>query len=205
LSSEDARALVGQSHAWAAGAADMKELQMRELGFGQIAGGIVQCAYTVADIDKSMRDFASRLRVAPWFVLGPFTAPEGQYRGKPTNINLTLAIAFAGHMMIELIQQNNDVPSVYRETIAVRGHGFHHWAIASTDFDADIARYLAMGYEIAFSDRSPGGVRIAYMDARDDLPGMIEIIEMTAALEKNYTEMYLASRAFDGRDPIRPR
>ena len=183
----------------------MKELPTRELAFGQFAGGIVQCAYTVADIDKSMRDFTSRLGVAPWFVLGPFTAPEGQYRGKPTDLNLTLAIGFAGHMMIELIQQNNDVPSVYRETIAARGHGFHHWAIASSDFDADVARYRAMGYEIAFSDRSPRGVRIVYMDATRDLPGMVEIIEMTPALEANYAEMYRAARDFDGCDPIRRR
>ncbi len=178
---------------------------LRELGFGQLAGGIIQCAYTVADIDKGMADFSSCLGIAPWFVLGPFTAAEGRYRGQPTDINLTLAIGFAGHMMIELIEQHNEVPSVYRETIAARGHGFHHWAIASTDFDADVARHLAKGYEIAFSDRSPRGVRIVYMDAGSDLPGMIEIIELTEALEKNYTEMYMASRAFDGRDPIRKR
>jgi hypothetical protein len=178
---------------------------MRELGFGQIAGGIVQCAYTVSDIDKAMRDFTSRLSVAPWFVLGPFTAPEGQYRGRPTDLNLTLAIGFAGHMMIELIQQHNDVPSVYRETIDARGYGFHHWAIASTDFDTDVARYQAMGYAIAFSDRSPSGVRIVYMDTTRDLPGMTEIIELTPALEARYTEMYQAARTFDGKDPIRRR
>jgi hypothetical protein len=107
--------------------------------------------------------------------------------------------------MIELIQQLNDAPSVYRELIDKRGHGFHHWAVASRNFEADIKRYQAMGYDVAFSDRSPSGVRVVYMDATRDLPGMIEIIEMTDALEARYTEMYEASRTFDGRDPIRRR
>jgi hypothetical protein len=178
---------------------------MRELKFGQTVGGIIQCSYTVADIDKAMKDFSSRLSVAPWFVLGPFTAPEAKYRGQPSELRLVLALGFAGHVMIELIQQLNDAPSVYRELIDKRGHGFHHWAVASKDFEADIERYRAMGYEVAFSDRSPSGVRVVYMDATRDLPGMIEIIEMTDALEARYTEMYEASRSFDGRDPIRRR
>ncbi|HWK47785.1 MAG TPA: VOC family protein [Stellaceae bacterium] len=175
----------------------------RELAFGQQAGGIVQCAYTTPDIEQGMRDFTERLAIAPWFVMGPFVPPEGMYRGQPTSMRLTLAIGFAGHMMIELIQQHDDLPSVYQETIRVRGHGFHHWAIASLDFDADVARYQAQGYEVAFSDRSPRGVRIVYMDTGRDLPGMLEIIELTEAIEARYAEMYEASRTFDGKDPIR--
>lgn len=175
----------------------------RMLAFGQRAGGIVQTAYTVPDIEQGMKDFTARLDVGPWFVTGPFVPPEGLYRGTPTDMRLTLAIGFAGHMMIELIEQHDEQPSVYRETIAARGYGFHHWAIASTDFDADVARHRALGYDVAFSDRSPRGVRIVYMDTQRDLPGMLEIIELTDALEARYTEMYRASLDFDGTEPIR--
>jgi hypothetical protein len=175
----------------------------RRLAFGQPEGGVVQCAYTTADIERAMKDFTARLGVGPWFVTGPFIPPEGLYRGTPTQMRLTLAIGFAGHMMIELIQQHDDAPSVYREIIARRGHGFHHWAIACKDFDAQVASHTALGYEVAFSDRSPRGVRIVYMDTTPDLPGMLEIIELTDALEQRYTMMYRASLDFDGTDPVR--
>jgi hypothetical protein len=56
---------------------------------------------------------------------------------------------------------------------------------------------------VAFSDRSPRGVRIVYMDTTADLPGMLEIIEMTDALEQRYLEMYRASLDFDGSEPIK--
>jgi hypothetical protein len=46
-------------------------------------------------------------------------------------------MGFAGHMQIELIQPLDDHPSVYRETIEARGHGFHHFGIACADVDAD--------------------------------------------------------------------
>src|SRR5262245_57574140 len=135
---------------------------MPDFAFGQPVGSIVQFAYTVADISTGMADFAARLRIGPWFLLGPFTASEGLYRGTPSPIRLSLAIGFAGHVMIELIEQHDDERSVYRELIAQRGHGFHHWAIGSRGFEADVARYEAMGYPVAFSDRSPRGVRVAY-------------------------------------------
>jgi hypothetical protein len=41
------------------------------------------------------------------------------------------------------------------------------------------------------------------VDTTRDLPGMIELMEATTALEARYTEMYLASVGWDGSDPIR--
>jgi hypothetical protein len=176
---------------------------MPDFRFGQPHGGIVQFAYTVADIEKGMADYTRLMGVGPWFVMGPFTTPRATYRGAPTQIELTLAIGFAGHMMVELIQQHDDKPSVYREYVERKGHGFHHWAIGSRDFDADVARYEAQGYEIAFSDVSPRGVRVVYMDIGRDVPGMLEIIELTDGLEERYTMMFEASRTWDGTTPVR--
>jgi hypothetical protein len=176
---------------------------MKQLSFGQPFGGIVQVAYTVEDINCAMRDFTQRLNVGPWFVTGPFTPSKGSYRDHPTDISLTLAVAFAGHMMIELIVQHDDKPSVYQETIKTKGYGFHHWAICSDKFDADVARYVSAGYSIAFSDLSPRGVRIVYLDTTQDLPGMLEIIETTDALQAIYQSYFDAAQNWDGRDPVR--
>lgn len=172
--------------------------------FGQPHGGIVQVAYVVEDIQRATTEFTARLKIGPWFVSGPFTpAKEARYRGKPTDINLTLAVGFSGHMSFELIQQHNDVPSVYREMVDKTGYGFHHWGVPVPDLDRAVEEHRAQGYEVAFSDRSPRGYRVVYMDTTRDLPGMIELMEMKVSLEARYTEMYLASVGWDGQDPIR--
>jgi hypothetical protein len=176
---------------------------MNTLSFGQPVGGIVQAAYTVKDIGRGMKDFTARLNVGPWFVTGPFVPSKGFYRGKPTDMSLTLAVAFAGHMMIELIEQHDEKPSVYQETIKLKGYGFHHWAICSKSFDKDVATYEAAGYPVAFSDLSPRGVRIVYMDTTADLPGMLEIIETTDALEAIYQSYFDAAQNWNGEDPVR--
>jgi hypothetical protein len=176
---------------------------MNTLSFGQPVGGVVQAAYTVKDIGRRMKDFTARLNVGPWFVTSPFVPSKGFYRGNPTDMSLTLAVAFAGHMMIELIEQHDEKPSVYQETIKLKGYGFHHWAICSKSFDKDVAIYEAAGYPVAFSDLSPRGVRIVYMDTTPDLPGMLEIIETTDALETIYQSYFDAAQNWNGEDPVR--
>lgn len=172
---------------------------METYSFGQRDGSIIQAAYTVEDIQAGMRRFSAELGIGPWFLLGPFVPAKGFYRGEVTTMNISLAVAFAGQIMIELIAQHDDKPSVYRETLAKRGaHGFHHWAIGARDFDAAVARYKKQGYAEVFSDISPRGVRVVYVDTTADLPGMIEIIEMTADVEAQYQRMYEAARAWDG-------
>ncbi len=112
-------------------------------------------------------------------------------------------MSFAGHMMIELIQQHNSAPSVYREVIEKRGYGFHHWGVASKNFDDDVAQYRNRGAEEAFSLRVPSGGRVAYMDTTAQLPGMVELIELGADLEPMFTRFYRASLGWDGKDPVR--
>jgi hypothetical protein len=108
---------------------------MSLVSFGQPDDGIIQMAYVVTDIQRAMRLWIEKLKVGPWFLLPNFTGIEPQYRGKPSQADVQLAMSFAGHMNVELIQPNNDAPSVYREVLEKRGPGFHHWGIATTSFD----------------------------------------------------------------------
>ena len=105
--------------------------------------------------------------------------------------------------MFELVQQDDDGPSVFHEHGGPRRYGFHHWAVVTSRFDAHVARLLAEGYEEAFADLLPSGARVVYMDATPDLPGMIELVEHTPAQEDVYAAIHRASATWDGSDPIR--
>jgi len=174
---------------------------MTLLNSGQPVGGILQIGYTVADIEKAMASYLDKMKIGPWFVR-TIAPKQALYRGKPTELRLTIALAFSGHVMHELIQQLNDVPSVYRELIDKRGYGFHHWGVPSTQFDRDCEAYCRRGFQVALADTTPGS-RVTYFDCPGDLPGMVEIIEMDEARERRYTKMYAESLAWDGSNPIR--
>lgn len=176
---------------------------MERFSFGAAEKSIIQFAYTVDNIDKGMRRYTELLHIGPWFLIGPFVPAKGVYRGAVTKMKISLAVAFAGEVMVELIAQHDTQASVYQETLNARGaHGFHHWAIGVRDFDATVAQYKVQGYREAFSDISPRGVRIVYLDTSSDLPGMLEIIEMTSDVEEQYRRMYEAARRWDGKHSV---
>lgn len=174
------------------------------VSFGQPVDGVVQMAYVVEDIHRAMRDWSARLKVGPWFLLENFRGVDPMYRGQQSSAEILLAMSFAGHMNIELIQQVNSAPSVYREVIEKRGYGFHHFGVATADFDGEVARHRNAGAELAFSLRVPSGGRVAYMDTTATLPGMTEVIELGPGFEPTFNRFYRASIGWDGADPIRP-
>jgi glyoxalase/bleomycin resistance protein/dioxygenase superfamily protein len=177
---------------------------MSLLGFGQPQTGVFQMAYVVDDIDASMQRWVEQLSVGPWFLLAHFTGERGTYRGQPAEADVALAMAFAGHMLVELIAPNDDKPSVYREAIDTRGYGFHHFGVGTLDYDAELARHLEQGHELAFQAWVPTGGRVGYVDTTAELPGYLELIEMDEATDTAFTGFYAASLGWDGSDPVRP-
>lgn len=176
---------------------------MPDLSFGQPESGIIQMAYVVEDIQASMEAWTRDTGTGPWFVLDSFTGVDPVYRGQPAQGAVSIAMGFAGHMQIELLQPLDDHASVYKDTIDTIGYGFHHWGIGSRTFDADIAKYEALGYELAFKAGVPTGGSVGYMDTKGALPGFIEVIEIGEGMDAAFTSFYAASLAWDGSDPVR--
>jgi Glyoxalase/Bleomycin resistance protein/Dioxygenase superfamily len=177
---------------------------MTALGFGQKIGEIMQMAYIVEDIEAAIAWWIRDAKTGPWFLLDSFLGPDQVYRGQPSRADVKIAMAFAGHMQIELIQPKDDHPSVYQEILQARGYGFHHVGLACDDVDAEIAAYEARGYSLAFRAAVPTGGAVAYMEGGTGSPGFVELIPATPGCDATFTAFWQASVDWDGRDPVRP-
>lgn len=174
--------------------------------FGQPLDGIVQIAYTCADLEESMARMTRELGIGPWFVIDHFPFKSLTVRGRPATLDLSLALAYSGHTQIELIRQNDDHPSPYLDTLAAHGrHGFHHWAtgVQPARYDEILAGYQARGYSLAMEAVVGIGGRAAYVDTFDALGGYIEVIEMLPMVEGLFNGIHQASVGWDGKDPVR--
>lgn len=177
---------------------------MPELSFGQAVGSIVQMAYTVPHIEHAIADWISKLNVGPWFLVEHFKGENPIYRGQRSQADVAIAMAFAGHMNIELIQPHDSEPSVYKEAIDAHGYGFHHWGIASSNVNADVARYAALGMDEAFRAGVPTGGEVVYLDTHGALPGFVELIPTNPVMDRVFGDFYRASLNWDGTAAIRP-
>lgn len=165
---------------------------------------IVQQAYVVADIEAAMRRWTDTMGVGPWFFNPSIQVDDTMYRGQPTNLAFAGAITYAGDTQLELIQPLDDSPSCYRDLVPTGQERHHHVAIFADDFDADVARYVAAGFPVAFSGRNRD-MRFAYCDTSSVLGIMVEILEDVPSVRASFGAVKAAADAWDGTDPIRGR
>jgi len=166
---------------------------------------IIQNSWVVTDIDAAMRHWVRTTGVGPFFVVKGVTLEDQCYRGTPAvkSIDVTFALAQAGEIQIELVAQHNDVKSAYRDLIPAGHAGFHHMALYSHDYDADLADYTRGGFEVAFSGAF-AGKRFCYVDTSRSIGYMMELIEASDAQASFFAKIIAAAKNWDGTDPIRP-
>lgn len=167
---------------------------------------LIHASFIVKDVFESAQAFLDLYGIGPWFVFEHCAMNDLKYRGSPAAMDFSLAVAFSGKMMVELIQQHDDAPSAYRDVVATRGYGFHHFAIQSEDYDQELARFRKLGFAVANEGTSPpdhGGGRAAYVDTTDRLPGMTEVMEAVPELIATLSDMETVAANWDGSEPIR--
>ena len=82
---------------------------------------IMQFSYVVRDLDAAIEHWAGNLQVGPFFVAPHVPYTRCLYRGTPTDLDMSVAIAYTGDTQIELVQQHNDAPSIFRDFLSRRG------------------------------------------------------------------------------------
>lgn len=168
-----------------------------------IVRDFVQTCFVVPDIEAAMQDWRRVPAVGPFFVMAHVQPSNGRYRGAAAELELTCAFAQAGAMQIELIEQHNDGPSVYRDVYGRGEGGFHHlcyWADGA--IEAEVALYAGQGIEAGYL-ASFGPLNFGYFDARAQMGCFIEVLEREPGTMELFRTIAEAAKDWDGSDPVR--
>ena len=166
-----------------------------------LPGAIRQIGYVVRDLDKALAGWVD-LGVGPWFVIR--SMPQRVlYRGEPCEITLSLALANSGDMQFEVIQQQDDTPSIFTEFLAAGREGVHQFAYWTEDFGTTMQAVEEAGWPVVWSGGEDVGTRFAYVEPPNGPATIIEIMELTEATSGMATFVRDAAANWDGSDPIR--
>jgi catechol 2,3-dioxygenase-like lactoylglutathione lyase family enzyme len=165
-------------------------------------GAITQNGYVVRDIEAAMRHWVS-LGVGPWFYMERAPIERFTFRGQPSEVHISIALANSGTLQIELIQQRNEAPSMYREFLQAGREGLQHIAYWTDDFDRDMRKALALGWRVGQSGEVGADGRFAYFDTEAHPGTVIELSEKSGRKGVMFRRIREASESWDGRDPIR--
>lgn len=160
-----------------------------------------QTGFVVDDVLAAAARWARVFGVGPFHVM-PVFDQHGVYRGTEATITAQVAVAQAGPVQIELIQQHCDRPSVFREWSRDGTCAFHQLATVTPDYDGKMAHYGQLGYEIA-AESVAGRFRSAYVDTLADFGFYTEVVESTPGFLRNLAKLARASETWDGTDPVR--
>ena len=92
----------------------------------RLFGEIRQNGYVVRDIESALRHWTETLGIGPFFYFERVPIDDFRYRGSPSPLEASIALANSGSLQIELIQQRNDAPSMYRDFLAAGQEGLQH-------------------------------------------------------------------------------
>lgn len=160
---------------------------------------IVQYAWVVPDLEAAARQWHATLGVGPFLINRDLKLSDARYRGRPGAPRFSTAVAQSGDVQIELIEQHDDTPSAYRDTVRQGVTGFHHVAFIEADFTAALSALTDQGHQVAADGRF-GEMRYAYVDTSAALGCMIEIVEDKPAIRAFFEAVRKAAARWDG-DP----
>jgi catechol 2,3-dioxygenase-like lactoylglutathione lyase family enzyme len=163
----------------------------------------VQIAYHVPDPEAAAHRFARDYGWGPFFLLEHIKLVSCLYRGRPAVFDHTSAYGQAGELMVELITQHDDTPSVLRERFTRDACGVHHVAHFVPDLPRALSDLQARGIVIALDATTTGGVRFAMADVSATLGHMLELYEPGKDLLRFYAYVRRAAESWDGTDPLR--
>ncbi len=139
---------------------------------------IVQLGIIVKNIAETARKYADLLGVAiPEIVTtNEYDKTLTQYEGNPTPARAKLAFfRTSGAVEIELIEPDHN-PSTWRAFLDAQGEGVHHIAFFIEDMQGKVLKLKELGMGLVQKGEYTGG-RYAYIDSREDLKVMLELLE----------------------------
>lgn len=158
---------------------------------------ILQISWVVRDLEEAALRWHRTMGIGPFIINRHIPITDSVYRGRAQKTDFSTAIAQAGPVQIELVQQHDDGPSCYRDMIAAGAEAMHHVATIAEDYAAAVASYTGQGHEIASAGKF-GEVRFCYIDTVESLGHMVEILEDSRAIRAFFAMIARAAEEWDG-------
>ena len=161
-----------------------------------------QLGHVVDDLISAARRWSSTFGIGPFHVLPVVDQQLTLRNGDEHTLRVQVGVAQAGPVQIELIQQHDDTPSVYRDWSKNATSAFHQVATVTSDYTGKLAHFEALGHEVA-AESLGGRFRVPYIDTVAAFGFYTEVVEYTPRFLEQLDEISRTCATWDGSDPVR--
>ncbi len=171
----------------------------------RLLGPVRQNGYVVRDIRAAMDYWVNTVGVGPWFYIDNVKIDYFRYRGREEELTMSIALANSGDLQLELIQQRNDAPSLYKDFLEAGHEGLQHIAFWTNDYQAAYDDFVTKGHTVGHEGQigGPQG-RFSYFDVDAPHPGaLIELSDISGPKGQFFEYIKKTASEWDGTEPIR--
>lgn len=165
-------------------------------------GAIMQLAYVPRDLDGAIKFWTETMGVGPFFKLPHIPYKAARYRGAPSNLDFSVLIGYWGEVQIELIEQHDESPSIYKSWLDAGHEGLHHVCLVVDDIAHARAVCDRAGAKLEQEIFLDGGEAI-YVDTGGGPGTIVEILQPAPEFAALCDMMRDAAKDWDGKDPVR--
>ncbi len=169
----------------------------------RLFGAIRQNGYVVRDIEAAMKHWVEVLGVGPWFYLENFPVADFRYEDTPSPVEVSIALANSGALQVELIQQHNDAPSMFRDFLDAGHEGLQHVAYWPEACEEVLEQALRAGCRVGQSGHSGNMGPFVYLRTELHPGSVVELSKLTETRRRVFEGVAAAAVDWDGGDPIR--
>ena len=161
-----------------------------------------QLGHVVDDLISAARRWSSTFGIGPFHVLPIVDQQLSLLNGDRFTLPVQVGVAQAGPVQIELIQQHDDTPSLYRDWSRNGTSAFHQVATITSDYAGKLAHFAALGHDVV-AESLGGRFRVAYIDTVAAFGFYTEVVEYTPRFLEQLDEISRTCANWDGSDPVR--
>jgi hypothetical protein len=165
-------------------------------------GPVMQLAWLPEDFDAALHHWTRVMGVGPFFLMENIALQDMRYLGQPTSAVFSLALAYWGDTQIELIRPENDAPSIYSGTYAVRDR-LHHTCLLLDDIADAYAACAEHGAKILVEGKVGDSGHVIYADPGGGPGSVVEMLQPQPGTAELFGMMKQAAAGWDGSDPVR--
>jgi catechol 2,3-dioxygenase-like lactoylglutathione lyase family enzyme len=167
-------------------------------------GEVMQLAFVPKDFQGALDFWTKTMGVGPFYLNEKIVVDDLRYRGRPSDIDFRVAIGYWGDIQVEIIEQRNDAPSIYKDWRDAGHEGLQHVCVVVDDMAKAREICRKAGAEVVQEGKLPGGEFI-YVDTGGGPGTMVEVIQLPQAGLDRFAWMREQARTWDGSDPVRTR
>ena len=164
----------------------------------KIFSPVMQIAYVVPDLQQAITHW-NAMGIGPFHVFRHLKLKSVRYLSASTDADFSMAIGYMGDIQLELIEQHNDAPSIYKDYLdRFPVGGQQHLAVIADDYDRDLAFLEARGVVPVQEVVTMNDKRACYVNT-DVIPGgMIEILEQDKTMMGLFDVIKKGCHEWDG-------